>query len=456
MTLSISTPLISTGTLTVSQFIAAVISQSNRTRYTDAEVKQIGERIRHWCGVFGFNHDIVFAQVIHETNYLKYTGDVPFGSHNFAGLGATGGVPGHRFPTIDAGTLATTAHHAVYRWGEKSKWPVHLQQYAGNHIDPRYSAVLSTGNAGKMFVLGDYRGTWAVPGRTYPESLIARSKQIAAFPGGDEVSAQIAGFKWQPADDRHHTRGRPVAIRGFAVHYTGRPSPNSSSLNWLTVHPNSNVSATFLIKHNPTMEDRGWQLVRIEDTPHTTAFANVYTVSFEYELMYGQSVPASAYPVMAQTIIDSTAYVRQRQLGSIPLDRAHIRPHREWVNNPALICSDGVMTDRIVTEIERLQGTGGPIVDFSKVPTEPDPWRDHLGGNPYGKSTWIPQVFVKNIRDNGGFVPVGFVTGGAFVDGPQLVQYFERGRLELNEDGTVTRGLVGLEALAVRSPDRLP
>lgn len=447
MTLSISTPLISTGTFNASQFTEAVTSQSNRTQYTDAEVQHIGLRTISWCRFFGFNHDLVMSQMVHETDWFRFTGDVQFGQHNFAGLGATGGVPGHSFADIDNGVLAVVAHHAVYRWGEKSKWPADLQQYAGDAIDPRYSAVLSTGNAGKMFVLGDYRGTWAVPGRTYPESLINRSKQI-----GESVVGQIPGFTWHPADEHHYNKGRPILIRGGAQHYTG----GTNSLSWLTTTSRPAVSSTFLVKHNPTMEDRGWQLVRLQDTAWTTSFANPYTVSIEYEHDGKQSIPNIAYEVLAQTWIDIAKEVEHRALGYIPLDRTGIRGHKEWVNNPSLPCPDGIFIDRIVNEINNIQIGGIPTVDFERVPTAPDPWKDHLGGNPYGREFWIPKPFIDEINNHGGFGPVGFVTGGAFQDGSQLVQYFERARLELNENGVVTRGLVGLEVLANRHPDRLP
>lgn len=174
-----------------------------------------------------------------------------------------------------------------------------------------------------------------------------------------EMTAQIPGFAWHPADDRHYTRGRSDTIKGFAVHYTGRPTDNGSSLTWLSTHPNSNVSATFLIKHQPTLVDRGWQLVRIEDTPHTTGQpVNNFTVSLEYELKNGQSIPDVAYDVMAATIRESVQYVADNGLGAIPLNRDAIRGHNEWAGMGSTICPDGISVDRIVnlmqhTEAER-------------------------------------------------------------------------------------------------------
>ena len=236
--IALATPVLSQGSLTADQFVAAVIDKPHRTRYSDVEVRHIAERTIHWCRVFGVNHDIVFAQIAHETDWLRFTGDVQFGQHNFAGLGATGGVPGHSFPLengliqddgIDAGVLAVVAHHAVYRWGERANWPADLRVYAGDHADPRYSAVLSTGNAGKMIVLGDYRGTWAVPGRTYPESLMSRAAQIAAYPKGNEMSLTdlirdritARGVEVHDLRGQLATRGTPETRPHAAWRYTG-------------------------------------------------------------------------------------------------------------------------------------------------------------------------------------------------------------------------------------------
>lgn len=242
MPLTINTPLLSTGTFTAFQSGTAVKSQSPRTPYTDFHVAEIVMRTLARCAEFGFNHDLVLSQMVHETNWFRFTGDVGPWQWNFAGLGATGGIPGHAFPDIAAGVLAVVAHHAVYRWGAKPNWPAHLQQYAGEHVDPRYDEVLSSGNAGRMIVLGDYRGTWAVPGTTYPESLVTRARQIAAFPGGggavaltDLIRTRIAAHGVEVHDIRaqmvrngNYRRLPNTAWRNKGVHHTAANRPPGS------------------------------------------------------------------------------------------------------------------------------------------------------------------------------------------------------------------------------------
>lgn len=261
------------------------------------------------------------------------------------------------------------------------------------------------------------------------------------------VSAQISGFKWREADSNHYDRGRTQKIRGGAQHYTA----GTNSLDWLTKTSNPPVSATFLVKHNPTLDDRGWQLVRIEDTAWTTAFANPYTVSIEYEHTGKGAIPDAAYDVLAQTWIDIAAYVKAHNLGEIPLNREGIKGHKEWVNNPQLTCPDGIDVDRIVRQIDALvkpeDGSGPPQLPK----TVPDPWEKN---NPWRKGIWIPEVFVDEIDESHDWIAFGYVLTPVFAEGDVLVQYFERARLELHRNGEVTRGLVGLEAMQARYPER--
>jgi len=48
----------------------------------------------------GVRAEVAFAQAMLETGYLQFSGDVKIGQFNFAGFGATGGVPGYDFAAI--------------------------------------------------------------------------------------------------------------------------------------------------------------------------------------------------------------------------------------------------------------------------------------------------------------------------------------------------------------------
>lgn len=68
--------------------------------------------------------DYAFFQMLLETGYLNYGGDVKPDQNNFAGLGATGrGARGERFPDISTGARAHLEHLVMYS-GERLENPV--------------------------------------------------------------------------------------------------------------------------------------------------------------------------------------------------------------------------------------------------------------------------------------------------------------------------------------------
>lgn len=70
----------------------------------------------------GVNSDILFAQMMHETGYLNFGGDVKPEQNNFAGLGAVGnGAPGESFPTVQIGVRAVVQHLKAYASTESLK-----------------------------------------------------------------------------------------------------------------------------------------------------------------------------------------------------------------------------------------------------------------------------------------------------------------------------------------------
>lgn len=63
----------------------------------------------------GVNHDIAFCQMILETGFLNYGGDVKKEQNNYCGLGATGGaVSGEKFPDMQTGVRAHIQHLKAY------------------------------------------------------------------------------------------------------------------------------------------------------------------------------------------------------------------------------------------------------------------------------------------------------------------------------------------------------
>lgn len=81
------------------------------------------EYMRHGTAL-GVRWDYAFFQMILETGYLAYGGDVKASQNNFAGLGATGkGARGESFPDLSTGARAHIEHLVMYS-GERVESPV--------------------------------------------------------------------------------------------------------------------------------------------------------------------------------------------------------------------------------------------------------------------------------------------------------------------------------------------
>lgn len=111
---------------------------------------------------YGIRGDIAFAQVMHETDYLRFTGVVQPDQNNFAGIGATGtNNSGASFDTPREGVLAHLQHLFAYASEDAlpDEYPL---------VNPRFDLV--TRRSAKTWT--DLNGKWAVPGDNYGQSIL--------------------------------------------------------------------------------------------------------------------------------------------------------------------------------------------------------------------------------------------------------------------------------------------
>ena len=112
---------------------------------------------------YGIKGDIAFAQAMHETDYLRFTGVVSPEQNNFCGLGTTGpDNPGVSFQTPREGVLAHLQH--LYAYATTKPLPDGYPR-----VDPRFDLV-TRGSAPTWVGLN---GKWAVPGATYGQSILS-------------------------------------------------------------------------------------------------------------------------------------------------------------------------------------------------------------------------------------------------------------------------------------------
>ncbi|WP_229683198.1 glucosaminidase domain-containing protein [Virgibacillus oceani] len=111
---------------------------------------------------YGIRGDIAFAQAMHETDYLRFTGVVKPEQNNFCGLGATGpDNPGASFATPEEGVRAHMQH--LFAYASTNPLPADYPK-----IDPRFDLV-TRGSATEWIGLN---GKWAVPGSNYGQSIL--------------------------------------------------------------------------------------------------------------------------------------------------------------------------------------------------------------------------------------------------------------------------------------------
>ena len=85
----------------------------------------------------GVSPELLFAQVMKETAWLQFGGDVTIGQFNFGGLGATGGgAAGASFSSVQIGLRAQVQHLRAY--ADSSATP---QALSRSLVDPRFTYV---------------------------------------------------------------------------------------------------------------------------------------------------------------------------------------------------------------------------------------------------------------------------------------------------------------------------
>ncbi|MBM7598891.1 hypothetical protein JOC34_001248 [Virgibacillus halotolerans] len=130
---------------------------------TNEDAVQLGNYYLTVGEYYGIRGDVAFAQAMHETDYLRFTGVVKAEQNNFCGLGATGpDDPGASFDTPEEGVIAHLQHLYAYASTDSlpDKYPV---------LDPRFDLV-DRGSATTWTALN---GKWAVPGDNYGQLILS-------------------------------------------------------------------------------------------------------------------------------------------------------------------------------------------------------------------------------------------------------------------------------------------
>jgi len=133
---------------------------------------------------FGIRADMAWAQMVHETGFGEYGGDVQPEQNNMAGIGATGGeVPGNSFATAELGVIAHYAHLAWYVYPDHLEDPYCVRSTDPNVPgDPRHFVIGGLVHRGNVRIVLDLSGKWA-PGAEYGAAVLRHQKGIPVTVG---------------------------------------------------------------------------------------------------------------------------------------------------------------------------------------------------------------------------------------------------------------------------------
>lgn len=146
-TASDKTPIMGTSQATVAQMVRYYNSKSSgydtftgeNKKYNGSLAKGGASTIEQFAQIVyeeaqaeGVRAEVVFAQCMLETGFLKYGGDVLPNKYNFAGIGATGAVHGASFENVRVGVRAHVQHLKAY---------ASLDGLTQQCVDPRFNLV---------------------------------------------------------------------------------------------------------------------------------------------------------------------------------------------------------------------------------------------------------------------------------------------------------------------------
>jgi len=449
---SANTPILGTGRVSAEAIQAWFISlgPSYASYAPDKQYKAppvgLGAAIVTVCQRWGINHDLMAAQICHES--AAWQSAIVRDKHNPSGLGAVndnayaGAVT---FATPLEGIRATAAHLMVYAVGD-GEWA----QY-----DPRYDAVKRAGWLGVAKTWGGLNGKWAYPGTTYGQSIASLANRLVSFAsdGNWNMAGDDERFAWVP-DTREFgypsagTRGRSgKPIDYLIIHVT----EGTNSLGWLT--GNNGSSAHYLTHRDATPRA---QMVREADAAWTAGNRdyNERGINVEFERFARdpwtdaeyRNAAATCYPILARHNIPIVALGRNHASRRGIIGHEHVPdPDGSGWGGAGNHTDPGPQFDwgRFVAELRKLETT--------PPAPEPDPNVLHFPETGYSVSGGFRVYW----EEFGGLPVYGYPITSEYEENGVRVQWFERARFEWHpgswpERYDVLCGLLGVELLAAR------
>jgi hypothetical protein len=181
--------------VSLGQAIEFITQRASGAAYPTDTVRKIVETTWQVADTDGVRADLAIGLMAKETGFFRYGGDVQADQWNFGGIGATGGVPGVRFPTLEAGVRAVVRRMRMYAVDDSRAYDesILVRPLPGSHW-------------GKYPNIEDFNGVWAVPGTGYGESIVAMVELMKAVPVPSEPSHPFTDSEVDWLDGRYVRR----------------------------------------------------------------------------------------------------------------------------------------------------------------------------------------------------------------------------------------------------------
>lgn len=199
------TPVMGQAEVSLGQAIAFVTSRSANADYPTDTVRNIVETTWRIAESDGVRADLAIALMCKETGFFHFGGDVKAHQWNFGGIGATGGVPGLSFPTLEAGVKAVVRRMRMYAVHDRSKYDLavlgrSLPEVGVPEGQPGFKGW------GKHPNIEDFNGAWAVPGDGYGESIVRMVELMKQTPVPSEPSSPFTDEAIAWLDNRYERK----------------------------------------------------------------------------------------------------------------------------------------------------------------------------------------------------------------------------------------------------------
>jgi hypothetical protein len=196
------TPVMGNAQVSLGQAVEFVTQRATGAAYPIDTVKKIVETTWQVADADGVRADLAIGLMAKETGFFRYGGDVQADQWNFGGIGATGGVPGVRFLTLEAGVKAVVRRMRMYAVHDRAAYdPIILGRglsEIGVPLDqPGFHGW------GKHPNIEDFNGAWAVPGVGYGQSIVAMVETMKTVPVPSEPSHPFTDSEVSWLDNRY-------------------------------------------------------------------------------------------------------------------------------------------------------------------------------------------------------------------------------------------------------------